>query len=100
MSLFLIYSSAHAAFAGLPGEPITFYHVCCTEAISGQTYFSFPLFSVLAANPPIQIRLAGGLNMFSGRVEIQVYNQWGTICDDSFNRAEANVVCRMLGHTK
>ena len=58
------------------------------------------VFLSLAANPQIQVRLAGGLDTFSGRVEIQVYNTWGTICDDSFGTAEANVVCRMLGHNK
>lgn len=45
----------------------------------------------------VQLRLAGGLNRYQGRVEIQVFGQWGTICDDSFDVREANVICRQLG---
>ena len=43
------------------------------------------------------LRLANGTSMFEGRVEICYYNNWGTICDDSWNNTIARVVCRQLG---
>ncbi|KAJ8040920.1 Deleted in malignant brain tumors 1 protein [Holothuria leucospilota] len=44
------------------------------------------------------IRLAGGKSDRQGRVEIQVDNVWGTICDDNFDDKEADVICRQLGY--
>lgn len=43
------------------------------------------------------IRLVGGDDANSGRVEVMFHNEWGTICDDKFNNNIAKVVCRMLG---
>ena len=34
-----------------------------------------------------------------GRVEICYYNQWGTICDDSWSPFDARVVCGQLGYS-
>ena len=33
----------------------------------------------------------------SGRLEIYLNSEWGTICDDGFGITEANVACRQLG---
>ena len=33
-----------------------------------------------------------------GRVEICVHNVWGSVCDDGWNRADANVACGQLGY--
>lgn len=51
-------------------------------------------------SPSVSIQLTGGLSIFQGRVEINVFNHWGTICDDGFDDREATVVCRMLGHKR
>ena len=44
-----------------------------------------------------QIRLRGGRDSTEGRVEICFNNQWGTVCDDSWDAVDASVVCNQLG---
>ena len=45
------------------------------------------------------VRLIGGSNSRTGRVEIFIEpnNTWGTVCDDGWNNQSAQVVCRQLG---
>ncbi len=43
------------------------------------------------------IRLRGGATATQGRVEVCNNNIWGTVCDDSWGTADAQVSCRQLG---
>jgi hypothetical protein len=60
----------------------------------------FPLYSSSIQGYQLNIsgiRLAGSTGPSQGRVEIEVNNTWGTICDSNFGRDEAMVICKMLG---
>ena len=45
-----------------------------------------------------EIRLGGGATPNEGRVEICLDNHWGTLCDNGWDVADAQVVCRQLGY--
>ncbi|WAQ96954.1 DMBT1-like protein [Mya arenaria] len=45
-----------------------------------------------------QLRLMDGDTAHSGRVEVNINGKWSTICDSSFDDADARVVCDMLGY--
>ena len=45
------------------------------------------------------LRLVNGSNNGSGQVEICQFDCWGTVCDEGWDRYDANVACRQLGFT-
>ena len=45
----------------------------------------------------IGVRLVNGTAYNEGRIEIFHSNEWGSICDNTFDKEDGQVVCRMLG---
>ena len=45
-----------------------------------------------------EVRLVGGLYPYEGRVEIYYGNAWGSVCDEGWTKADADVVCNQLGY--
>ena len=54
---------------------------------------------IVVLTPNTTIRLVGGHGPHEGRVEVFYRRAWGTVCDNEWDLADAEVVCRELGYS-
>uniref|UniRef100_A0A8C4VBW9 SRCR domain-containing protein n=1 Tax=Gopherus evgoodei TaxID=1825980 RepID=A0A8C4VBW9_9SAUR len=72
-------------------------HISCRiKQKTSQTFFAECPNSTSCTDQE-KLHVVGGEDRCSGRVEIWYRGSWGTVCDDSWDMADANVVCKQLG---
>ena len=72
--------------------------VRCYGTLGMLLFFNIRVIKILKFSPlVVPVRLSNGHNSRSGRVEMYINGQWGTVCNDYWNASSSTVVCRQLG---